>query len=116
MPEEVSPQEAARRERDAARSLMRALPEFQNLCGFVLDACVFNLVEEASYGEEDLSGAPPVGGNVTDLDEELYDSLDEGFPPLPLPERLRADAGSPRRPATNVTTMSVRTAATDGGG
>jgi len=25
---------------------MRALPEFNNLCAFVVDACVFNLIEE----------------------------------------------------------------------
>jgi len=29
---------------------MRALPEFNNLCAFVLDACVFNLIEEVSFG------------------------------------------------------------------
>ena len=32
------------------RRLMRALPEFNNLCAFVLDACVFNLIEEVRFG------------------------------------------------------------------
>jgi len=48
--EEVSPEEATRLERDKNRRLMRALPEFNNLCAFVLDACVFNLIEEVPFG------------------------------------------------------------------
>jgi len=33
------------------RQVMR-LPEFENLAHFVLDACVFNLLEEATFGED----------------------------------------------------------------
>ena len=51
MIEEVSPEEATRLERDKNRRLMRALPEFNNLCAFVLDACVFNLIEEDRLGD-----------------------------------------------------------------
>ena len=51
------PVEQTDEEREAAllfaqrRAVMR-LPEFENLAHFVLDACVFNLIEEATFGED----------------------------------------------------------------
>ena len=53
------------------RQVMR-LPEFENFAHFVLDACVFNLIEEATVGEERLW--PPGGSSDADW-KRLYAGL-----------------------------------------
>ena len=53
------------------RQVMR-LPEFENFAHFVLDACVFNLIEEATFGEERLW--PPGGSSEADW-KRLYAGL-----------------------------------------
>jgi hypothetical protein len=65
----------AEREADllsAQRRQVMRLPEFENFAHFVLDACVFNLIEEATFGEERLW--PPGGSSEADW-KRLYASL-----------------------------------------
>lgn len=47
---------AAERERDRMRRLAIATPEFENLAAFVVDSCLFNLIEECAFGEEQMPG------------------------------------------------------------
>ena len=41
-------------QRDTRRRTAMSMPEFENLAAFVLNACIFNFLEELTYGEEQL--------------------------------------------------------------
>jgi cilia- and flagella-associated protein 65 len=56
VPLEKTPEEKEEELLFSRRRQVMRLPEFENLAHFVLDACVFNLLEEATFGEEDLIG------------------------------------------------------------
>mmetsp|Transcript_9855 Transcript_9855/g.22507 ORF Transcript_9855/g.22507 Transcript_9855/m.22507 type:complete len:1836 (-) Transcript_9855:105-5612(-) len=52
VPLELSEEEEEKLERDTRRRKAMSMPEFENLAAFVLNACIFNFLEELTFGEE----------------------------------------------------------------
>lgn len=52
VPSEKTPEEKQEELLLGRRRQVLRLPEFENLAHFVLDACIFNLLEEATFGED----------------------------------------------------------------
>jgi len=51
---ELTEEEEEELQRDTRRRTAMSMPEFENLAAFVLNACIFNFLEELTYGEEQL--------------------------------------------------------------
>jgi len=54
VPLELTEEEEEELQRDTRRRTAMSMPEFENLAAFVLNACIFNFLEELTYGEEQL--------------------------------------------------------------